>query len=70
MFVTVIALKYMYASLVSQWSYAHYVKLTHSIVFEQHDNSDKHFTEFLPKRWRQKSTNIDMEQSYVMSPYV
>jgi len=26
---------------------------------------DKHFSEFLPARWRQKSTGIDMEQNYV-----
>ena len=28
-------------------------------------HSDKHLSEFLPTRWRQKSTGIDMEQSYV-----
>jgi len=28
-------------------------------------HSDKHFSEFLPTRWRQKSTGIDMEQNYV-----
>ena len=28
-------------------------------------HSDKHFPEFLPTRWRQKSTGIDMEQNYV-----
>jgi len=27
--------------------------------------SDKHFSEFLPTRWRQKPTAIDMEQNYV-----
>jgi len=27
-------------------------------------HSDKHFSEFLPTRWRQKSTGIDMEQNY------
>ena len=27
--------------------------------------SDKQFSEFLPTRWRQKSTGIDMEQNYV-----
>ena len=27
--------------------------------------SGKHFSEFLPTRWRQKSTGIDMEQNYV-----
>ena len=37
MFVTVIALKY--ALLVSQWSYGHFLKLTDSILFEQHDKS-------------------------------
>ena len=26
---------------------------------------DKHFSDFLPTRWRQKSTGIDMEQNYV-----
>ena len=26
---------------------------------------DKHFSEFLPARWRQKSTGIDIEQNYV-----
>jgi len=28
-------------------------------------HSDRHFSEFLPKRWRQKSTVIDMERNYV-----
>jgi len=27
--------------------------------------TDKHFSEFLPTRWRQKLTGIDMEQNYV-----
>jgi len=27
-------------------------------------HSDKHFSEFLPTRWRQKSTGTDMEQNY------
>jgi len=27
-------------------------------------HGDKHFSEFLPTRWRQKSTGIDMEQNY------
>ena len=26
---------------------------------------DKHFSDFLPTRWRQKSTGRDMEQNYV-----
>jgi len=30
-------------------------------VFKRY-HSDKHFSEFLPTRWRQKSTRIDMEQ--------
>jgi len=33
-------------------------------IFERY-HSDKHFSEFLPTRWRQKSTGIDMEQNYV-----
>ena len=33
-------------------------------VFNRY-HSDKHFSEFLPTRWRQKSTGIDMEQNYV-----
>jgi len=28
-------------------------------------HSDKHLSDFLPTRWRQKSTGIDMEQNYV-----
>ena len=32
--------------------------------FKRYHN-DKHFPEFLPTRWRQKSTGIDMEQNYV-----
>jgi len=28
-------------------------------------HSDKHFSEFLPTRWRQKSTGIDIGQNYV-----
>ena len=28
-------------------------------------HSDTHFSQFLPTRWRQKSTGIDMEQNYV-----
>jgi len=34
-------------------------------VFERCHHSDKHFSEFLPTRWWQKSTGIDMEQKYV-----
>jgi len=33
-------------------------------VFKRY-HSDKHRSEFLPTRWRQKSTGIDMEQNYV-----
>jgi len=33
-------------------------------VFKRY-HSDKHFSEFLLTRWRQKSTGIDMEQNYV-----
>ena len=28
-------------------------------------HSDKHLSEFLPTKWRQESTGIDMEQNYV-----
>jgi len=31
-----------------------------------HTNSDKHFSEFLPTRLRQKSTTIDIEQNYAV----
>jgi len=37
MLATVIALKY--ALLISQWSYGHFLKVTDSILFEQHDKS-------------------------------
>ena len=33
-------------------------------VFKRY-HSDKHFSEFLPTRWRQKSIGIDMERNYV-----
>ena len=33
-------------------------------VFKSY-HSDKRFSEFLPTRWRQKSTGIDMKQNYV-----
>jgi len=33
-------------------------------VFKRY-RSDEHFSEFLPTRWRQKSTGTDMEQNYV-----
>ena len=33
-------------------------------VFKRY-HSDKHFSEFLPARWQQKSTGIDVEQNYV-----
>ena len=33
-------------------------------VFKRY-HSDNHFSEFLPTRWRRKSTVIDMEQNYV-----
>ena len=40
-----------------------------SLTYQQsvfmHFHSDKDFSEFLPTRWRQKSTDIDMEQNYV-----
>jgi len=28
-------------------------------------HSDRHLSEFLPTRWRQKSAGVDMEQNYV-----
>ena len=31
----------------------------------KHYQSDKHFSETLPRRWRQKSSGIDMEENYV-----
>ena len=34
-------------------------------VSTQRYHSDKHFSEFLRARWRQKSTGIDMEQNYI-----
>jgi len=33
-------------------------------VFKRY-HSDKHLSEFLPTRWRQKLTGIDTEQNYV-----
>ena len=33
-------------------------------VFKRY-HSDKHFSEFLPTGWRQKSTGIDTERNYV-----
>ena len=33
-------------------------------VFKRY-HGDKHFSEFLPTRWRQKSTGINMEHNYV-----
>ena len=40
-------------------SYEHW--LNQQSVFKR-NHSDKHFQEFLPTRWQQKSTGIDMEQ--------
>ena len=42
--------------------------LKHS-VFKRH-HSDKHMSQFLPIRWRQKSSGTDMEQITSLSPYV
>jgi len=40
-----------------------------SVTYQQsvftRNHSDEDFSEFLPTRWRQKSTGIDMEQNYV-----
>jgi len=33
-------------------------------IFKRY-HSDKHFSEFLRTKWRQKSTGIDKEQNYV-----
>ena len=33
-------------------------------VFKRY-HSDEHFSEFLPRKWRQKSAGIDMERYYV-----
>ena len=38
-------------------------------VFKRY-HSDKHFSGFLPTRWRQKSTGIDTEKITTLSPYV
>jgi len=43
----------------STWS------LTYQQSVSKRYHSDKHFSELLPTRWRQKSTGIDMEQNYV-----
>jgi len=37
----------------------------HQSVFKCY-HSNKHFSEFLPTRWRQKSTGTDIEQNYVI----
>ena len=37
-------------------------RLTNKGVFKRYHN-DKRFSEFLPKRWRQKLTSIDVEQN-------
>jgi len=38
-------------------------------IFKRY-HSDKHFSEFLPKRWRQKSAGTDMEQIMSRSLHV
>ena len=38
--------------------------LTHQQSVCKRYHSDKHFLEFLPTRWRQICTAIDMEQNY------
>jgi len=42
---------------------------TWSLIYQQsvfkRYHSDKYFSEFLPTRWRQKLTGMDMEQNYV-----
>ena len=37
---------------------------TKRIYFKRY-HRDKHFSDFLPTRWRKKSTGIDMEQNHV-----
>ena len=44
---------------ISIWS------LTYQQSIFKHYHSDKHFSEFLPTRWWQKSSGIDMEQNYI-----
>jgi len=39
--------------------------LTYRQSVFKHYHSDKHLSEFLPTRWRQKSTGKDMGQNYV-----
>jgi len=41
------------------------LSLTHRQSVFERCHSDRRFSEFLPARWRQKSTGIDMEQNYV-----
>jgi len=41
------------------------LSLTHRQSVFERCHSDRCFSEFLPARWRQKSTSIDMEQNYV-----
>jgi len=48
--------------------YDHYDLYRQSVFNRYH--SGKHFPEFLPTRWRQKSTGIDMEQITLLSPCV
>ena len=43
----------------------YYHRLTDKAYFLKHCHGDKQFSEFLPTRWRQKSTGIDLEQNYV-----
>jgi len=38
-----------------------HVTLTYQESVFKRYHSDEHFSEFLPTRWRQKSTGIDME---------
>jgi len=46
--------------------FRHYVNLfVHFFAY----HSDKHLSEFLPTRWRQKSTGIDEEKITPLSPY-
>ena len=39
--------------------------LTYQQSVFKHYHSDKHFSEFLPTRWHQKSTGVDIWQNYI-----
>ena len=55
----VIQIKLNHSKKMSIWSVTY-----QNSVFKRY-HSDEHFAEFIPTRWRQKSTGIDMEQNSV-----